>query len=249
MVLRRHLHQVEGQTDLQQLGVLLIRRQSHHHLHFHPAKIKEEWYVTFTRSLLDTFQLFIQILLFIFLLCSALLVLFYVTLFRAQQAIQQCVQRALIMAVVLEIDIHWNIEVVKMIYRLVLWQQILDVFLSLLINFTCPHILLNFQFHNNDFFYFSWVEMHQIIKEPLCPLFAAVRHNSQTMDHTSKVQERRDEDQDKHHLHQFKDRRDLHLCVQEWHLHLHRQSQMFLEVGVEIIIRLPHHRHQCNLKR
>ena len=98
-------------------------------------------------------------------------------------------------------------------------------------------------------FHFSWVEMHQIIKEPPCPLFAAVRHNSQTMDHTSKVQERRDEDQDKHHLHQFKDRRDLHLCVQECHLHLHHQSQMLLEVGVEIIIRLPHHRHQCNLSQ
>lgn len=136
MVLRHHLHQVEGQIDLQQLGVLLIRRQSHRHLRFHPAKIKGE----------------------------------------------------------------------------------------------------------------CWVEMHQIIKEPPCPLFEAVRHSSQTMDHTSKVQERRDEDQDKHHLHQFKDRRDLHLCVQECHLHLHHQSQMFLEVGVEIIIRLPHHRHQCNLK-
>ena len=128
MVLRHHLHQVEGQTDLQQLGVLLIRRQSHRHLRFHPAKIKGEWYVTFTRSLFDTFQLF----LFIILLCSALLVLFYVTLFRAQQAIQQCVQRALIMAVVLEIGILWSIEVVKMIYRLVLCLQILDAFLSLL---------------------------------------------------------------------------------------------------------------------
>ena len=94
------------------------------------------------------------------------------------------------------------------------------------------------------FFYFSWVEMHQIIKEPPCPLFAAVRHNSQTMDHTSKVQERRDEDQGKHHLHQFKDRQDLHLCVQECHLHLHHQSQIHLEVGVRVIIKLPHHRHQ-----
>ena len=101
-----------------------------------------------------------------------------------------------------------------------------------------------------SYYFSSWVVMRQIIMELQFLRSAVVPLNSQIMDHTSKEEpERRDEDQVLLLLHQFKDRLDLHLCVPLPSLHLHHQSQIHLEVGVRVIIRLPHHHHQCNLSQ
>jgi len=94
------------------------------------------------------------------------------------------------------------------------------------------------------------VVMRRIIMELQFLQCEVVPLNSQIMDHTSKEElGHRDEDQVQLLLHQFKDRLDLLPCVLLPSLHLHHQSQTHLEVGVRVIIRLPHHRHQCNLSQ